>query len=88
MIFFANAVGNFMDDLFDKADWTEQANYTRALRKPKTMTPKKFLSRLWHLVWMLASFPQVPANIFTEDELKRIFLYAHLQYATFQEKEA
>ena len=26
---------------------------------------------------MLASFPQAPANVFTEDELKHIFLYAH-----------
>ncbi len=26
---------------------------------------------------MLASFPQAPANIFTEDELKRIYLYAN-----------
>jgi hypothetical protein len=41
------------------------------------MTPKQFLSQLRHLISMLASFPQGPPAIFTEDELKRIFLYAH-----------
>jgi hypothetical protein len=77
MVFFTNAAGNFMANLFDKADWTEQADYIRTLRKPKTMPPKQFLSRLRHLVSMLSSFPQAPAQIFTEDELKHIFLYAH-----------
>jgi hypothetical protein len=77
MVFYTDAVGNFMADLFDKADWTEQADYIWTLQKPKTMTPKQFLSRLQHLVSMLASFPQAPANIFTKDELKRIYLYAH-----------
>jgi hypothetical protein len=66
-----------MADLFDEADWTEQADSIRMLRKPKTMPPKQFHSRLRHLVLMLVSFPQAPAQIFTEDELKRIFLYAH-----------
>jgi hypothetical protein len=55
----------------------EQANYISALHQPKTMTPKQFLSQLWHLVSMLASFPQAPANIFMEDERKCIFLYVH-----------
>jgi hypothetical protein len=65
MVFFTDAVGNFMADLFDEADWTEQADYIRMLRKPKSMPPKKFLSRLRHLVLMLASFPQAPALILT-----------------------
>jgi hypothetical protein len=43
MNFFTNMVGNFMADLFNEADWMEQANYIRMLRKPKTMTPKQFL---------------------------------------------
>jgi hypothetical protein len=44
MGFFTDKAGNFMADLFDKADWMEQAGYIRALHKPKTMTPKQFLS--------------------------------------------
>jgi hypothetical protein len=66
MTFFTDAIGNFMANLFDEADWTEQANYIRMLRKPKTMTPKQFLSQLRHLVLMLTSFPQAPANIFMD----------------------
>jgi hypothetical protein len=77
MAFFADAVGNFMADLFNEADWMEQADNIWTLRKPKTMTPKQFLSQLQHLVSMLASFPQAPVIIFTENELKRIFLYRH-----------
>jgi hypothetical protein len=46
MGFFTNCVGNFMADLFDEADWMEQANYISALHQPKTMTPKQFLSQL------------------------------------------
>jgi hypothetical protein len=42
--FFTITIGNFMADLFNKADWTEQANYIPALCKPKTMTQKQFLS--------------------------------------------
>jgi hypothetical protein len=77
MDFLTDTVGNFMANLFDEADWTEQANCIQMLHKPKTMTLKHFLSQLQHLVLMLALFPQAPANIFTEDELKYIFLYAY-----------
>jgi hypothetical protein len=31
MLFYTDAVGNFMADLFDEADWTEQADYIRTL---------------------------------------------------------
>jgi hypothetical protein len=44
MVFFTDAVGNLMADMFEEADWTEQADYIRTLRKPKTMPPKQFLS--------------------------------------------
>ena len=44
MAFFNECVGNFMADLFNEADWTEQADYIQALHKPKAMTPKQFLS--------------------------------------------
>jgi hypothetical protein len=64
MRLFTDCVGNFMADLFDEAYWTEQADYTCALCKPKTMTLKQFLSRLRHLVLMLASFPQAPVKTF------------------------
>jgi hypothetical protein len=76
--FFEEVVANYTADQFDKADWTEQADYIRALKKPKSMSPKQFLSRLRHLVAVLAEFPQAPLeNIFSEDELKRIYLKAH-----------
>jgi hypothetical protein len=49
MGFFFDCVGNFMADLLDKGDWTEQPDYICALCKPKAMTPTQFLSQLWHL---------------------------------------
>jgi hypothetical protein len=42
------------------------------------MSPRQFLSRLRHLVAVLAEFPQDRLeSIFVEDELKRIYLKAH-----------
>ena len=76
MVFFNECAGNFLANLFDESDWTEQADYIRAVHKPKPMTPKQFLLHLRHLVLMLGSFPQAPPNISMEDELQRIFLYA------------
>jgi hypothetical protein len=76
--FFEEVVANYAADQINEADWTEQADYIRSLKKPKSMSQKQFLSRLRHLVAVLAEFPQAPLeNIFQEDELKRIFLKAH-----------
>jgi hypothetical protein len=77
--FFEEVVANCTADQIDEAHWTEQAEYIRALKKPRTMGPKQFLSRLRHdLVTVLAEFPQAPLeSIFAEDELKRIYLKAH-----------
>jgi hypothetical protein len=46
MGFFTDCIGNFMANLFNKAHWTEQANYIlQVIHKSKTMTPRKqFLS--------------------------------------------
>jgi hypothetical protein len=78
VIFFEEVVKNYTANQINEANWIEQADYIRSLKKPKAMSPKQFLSRLRHLVAVLAEFPQaLLKNVFSEDELKRIFLKAH-----------
>jgi hypothetical protein len=73
--FFEEVVANYTADQIEESDWTEQADYIRQSKKPESMSPKQFLSSLRHLVAVLAKFPQTPfKNVFTEDELKRIYL--------------
>jgi hypothetical protein len=76
--FFEEVVANYIAGQINEANWTEQADYIPSLKKPKSMTPKHFLSQLRHLVVVLAKFPQAPIeNAFSEDELKCIYLKAH-----------
>jgi hypothetical protein len=76
--FFEEVVANYTADQIDEADWAEQADYIQTLKKPRAISLKQFLSRLRHLVAVLAEFPQAPQNnVFQEDELKQIYLKAH-----------
>ena len=75
---FAQALSDFKGEQFTPDDYDVQMEYIRELKKPKEVSPRKFLQLLKIQEKIVKELPGAPDNGagFTDHELRRIYLHA------------
>ena len=69
-------VANLVNERYEHDACSDMIDYLRSIRKPKSLTAKMLLSRLEEIIEAMQQLPNAPNPIFSEDELKRIYLKA------------
>jgi hypothetical protein len=74
--FFEEQLSNLIADRFDDEEWEGMVDYIRTIRKPMSLDAKQLLGRIRHMIQATQLLPNATTPIFTEDEVKRIYLKA------------
>ena len=69
-------VASLVSERYEHDTCSDMIDYLRSIRKPKSLTAKMLLSRLEEIIDAIQQLPNAPDPIFSEDELKRIYLKA------------
>jgi hypothetical protein len=69
-------VANLVNERYEHDTCSDMIDYLRSIRKPKSLTAKMLLARIEEIVEAIQQLPNAPTPIFSDDELKRIYLKA------------